>query len=306
MRDHVTISEAPSRPVLRYHGGKWKLAPWVLQHFPRHGVYVEPFAGAASVLMLKPRVAAEVYNDLDGAVVNLFRILRDPVRAVELQRLVSLTPFAREELEWAMTPPTDDMDAAHKLILRSFLGRGSDAATRTCRVGFSTLLSEERALPAAAFAKWPDAIPEFVARLQGVVIENKPAVDIIRTFDTPNTLIYADPPYVLKTRSSMKGRSQASHGYRHDMTDEQHVELAAVLHAAKGMVLLSGYPSALYDKLYADWCQVRTGHRAEGAAVRTEVLWMNQACSAALEQQAAQRCMFAQHDGFAGAKSGTF
>lgn len=284
---------APTRPVLRYHGGKWKLAPWILQHFPQHGVYVEPFAGAASVLLLKPRVAAEVYNDLDGAVVGLFRILRDPARAAELQRLVELTPFARDELEWAMTPPRDDMEAAHKLILRSFLGRGSDAATRSCRVGFSTLLSEERALPAQAFAKWPSVIPEFVARLQGVVIENKPAVDVIRTFDTPNTLIYADPPYLMETRSSMKGRGQSSHGFRHDMSDEQHVELADVLRAAAGMVLISGYPSDLYARLYRDWRQVRVGHRAEGAAIRTEVLWMNPACAAALEQQASQRRMFA-------------
>lgn len=284
---------APTRPVLRYHGGKWKLAPWILQHFPRHGVYVEPFAGAASVLMLKPRVAAEVYNDLDGGVVNLFRILRDPARAAELQRLVALTPFARDELEWAMAPAADDMEAAHKLILRSFLGRGSDAATRSCRVGFSTMLSEERALPAQAFAKWPGAIPEFVARLQGVVIENKAAVDVIRTFDTPNTLIYADPPYLLDTRSSMKGRSQKSHGYKHDMSDEQHVELAKVLRAAEGMVLISGYPSQLYAQLYHDWRRVQVGHRAEGAAIRTEVLWMNAACQRALEAQETQGRMFA-------------
>lgn len=284
---------APTRPVLRYHGGKWKLARWILQHFPKHGVYVEPFAGAASILMLKPRVAAEVYNDLDSGVVGLFRILRDPARAAELQRLVALTPFARDELEWAMTPAADDMEAAHKLILRSFLGRGSDAATRSCRVGFSTLLSEERALPAQAFAKWPSAIPEFVARLQGVVIENKPAVDVIRTFDTPNTLIYADPPYLLETRSSMKGRSKSSHGYKHDMSNEQHAELAKVLQAAEGMVLVSGYPSDLYAQLYHGWRRVSVGHRAEGAAIRTEVLWMNSACAAALEQQGKQQRMFA-------------
>jgi DNA adenine methylase len=290
--DAFTMPSAPSRPVLRYHGGKWKLAPWVLQHFPKHGVYVEPFAGAASILMRKPRVAAEVYNDLDDGVVSLFRILRDPARAAELRRLVELTPFARSELEWAMAPAADDMEAAHKLILRSFLGRGSDAATRTCRVGFSTLLSEERALPAAAFSKWPEAIATFTDRLRGVVIENRPAVDVIRMFDTPNTLIYADPPYLTKTRSSMVGRG-AGHGYKHEMDDEQHVELATVLRSAKGMVLLSAYPSDLYEELYLDWDRVSTGHRAEGSAVRTEVLWINPACAAALELQRSQGRMFA-------------
>ena len=287
------ISAAPTRPVLRYHGGKWKLAPWILKHFPQHGVYVEPFAGAASILMLKKRVAAEVYNDLDGGVVNLFRILRDPARAAELQRLVELTPFARAELEWSMEPASDEMEAAHKLILRSFLGRGSDSATRSCRTGFSTLLSEERALPAQAFSKWPSAVPQFVARLQGVLIENRPAVDVIQAFDTPNTLIYADPPYLHSTRSALQGRGKKSHGYKHEMDDQQHAELASVLRAAKGMVLLSGYPSALYDELYADWRQVSIGHRAELGAARTEVLWMNPACERSLEQQASQQRMFA-------------
>lgn len=285
-------ANAPTRPVLHYHGGKFKLAPWILQHFPPHKVYVEPFAGAASVLMMKQRVAAEVYNDMDGGVVNLFRILRDPARAAELQRLVELTPFARDELEWSMEPADNDIEAAHKLIVRSFLGRGSDAATRTCRVGFSTLLSEERALPAQGFSKWPGTIPEFVARLQGVVIENKPAVDVIRTFDTPNTLVYADPPYLIKTRSSMKGRSEKSHGYKHDMSDEQHAELATVLRDLKSMVLLSAYPSDLYQRLYQGWTQITVGHRADGGAKRTEVLWMNQACVAALEGQRSQQRMF--------------
>lgn len=282
---------APSRPVLRYHGGKWKLAPWILQHFPEHGVYLEPFAGAASILMRKPRVAAEVYNDLDDGVVGLFRILRDPARAAELRRLVDLTPLARSELEWAMAPAANDMEAAHKLILRSFLGRGSDAATRTCRVGFSTLLSDERALPAQAFSKWPEAIATFTDRLRGVVIENRPAVDVIRMFDTPSTLVYADPPYLTETRSSMIGRS-SGHGYKHEMSDEQHAELSTVLRSAQGMVLISGYPSTLYEKLYSDWDCVSTGHRAEGSAVRTEVLWINPACAEALKRQRSQGRMF--------------
>lgn len=122
-----------TRPALRYHGGKFRLAPWILGFFPRHQTYVEPFAGAASVLMLKGRVGAECLNDLDGNVVNLFRVLRDVDSALELQRRVALTPFARDEFEWSYEPPTDDLDAAHKLVVRSFMGHGSDSATRSCR-----------------------------------------------------------------------------------------------------------------------------------------------------------------------------
>jgi DNA adenine methylase len=289
MRD---ANEAPERPVLRYHGGKWKLAPWILQHFPPHKVYVEPFAGAASILMLKPRTAAEVYNDLNGEVVNLFRILRDPVRAEELRRQMELTPFARDELAQVWDAPLDDIDAARRLLVRSFLGRGSDSATRSCMSGFSTLMSEERALPAAAFAKWQSAVPDFVARLQGVVVENRPARDVIAAFDTANTLFYLDPPYVHSSRTSLKGRGKKSHGYKHEMTDADHAELADQLHKVKGMVLLSGYATDLYDELYRDWRQVSTTHRAELGAKRTEVLWMNARCAKALERMTAQPGLF--------------
>ena len=86
----------PTRPVLRWHGGKWLLAPWIIGHFSEHRVYVEPFGGAGSVLMRKPRCYAEVWNDLDGEVVNLFRVLRS-ARAQELVDVIRLTPFARDE-----------------------------------------------------------------------------------------------------------------------------------------------------------------------------------------------------------------
>jgi DNA adenine methylase len=284
----TVIEMTPSRPVLRYHGGKFKLAPWILQHFPRHNVYVEPFGGAASILMQKPRTAAEVYNDLDDDVVNLFRILRDPAQAAELARRVELTPFARAEFNAVYSPPVDAMDQAHKLIIRSYLGRGGDAATRQCRSGFSTLLSEERALPAQAFAKWPDAVPAIVSRLRGVLIECRPALEVIKAFDTPGTLTYCDPPYVHSSRSALKGRGKKSHGYKHEMTDDDHRELAAVLHQVKGMALVSGYPSQLYNELYSDWRQTSTKAVAEGGTARKEVLWMNQACVAALDIQQAQ------------------
>src|SRR3954470_24963100 len=87
------------RPALRYHGGKWKIAPWIISHFPPHRIYVEPFGGAASVLLRKHRAYAEVYNDLDDWAVNLFRLLGDEQSAERLRRLLELTPFARTEFE---------------------------------------------------------------------------------------------------------------------------------------------------------------------------------------------------------------
>lgn len=100
---------APDRPVLRWHGGKWLLAPWIISHFPAHNVYVEPFGGAGSVLMRKERSYAEVWNDLDGDVVNLFRVLRtsDADRLVALCRL---TPFSREGFEESYAETPDDIE----------------------------------------------------------------------------------------------------------------------------------------------------------------------------------------------------
>lgn len=115
----------PTRPALRYHGGKWRLAPWIISHFPAHRVYVEPFGGGASVLLRKPRVEREVYNDLDEDVVNLFQVLRDAGRSGQLIELLRLTPFARTEFEDSYEPTSDPVERARRLVVRSYMGFGS-------------------------------------------------------------------------------------------------------------------------------------------------------------------------------------
>lgn len=260
------------------------MAPWLMQFFPPHRVYVEPFGGAASVLMLKPRSRAEVYNDLDGDVVRIFRLLRDPGSALELQRRVALTPFARDEFERSYETPDDDLDAAHKLIVRSFMGHGSDSATRGCRTGFRAKISDGgRVLPSAEWSRWSDSIPAFTDRLRGVLIENRDAAEVIARMDSPSTLFFIDPPYVHSTRSALTGRSGKTHGYRHEMDDEAHRALADLLHQVRGMVVLCGYPSPLYDdELYPDWERFQRTANADHGRQRTEVVWLNPACSAAL------------------------
>jgi DNA adenine methylase len=120
----------PTRPVMRWHGGKWRLAPWVISHFPPHRVYVEPFGGAASVLIRKTRCYAEVYNDLDDRLVRLFQILRDTAKAAELLRLIRLTPFARAEFDITREFTCDEIEDARRFIARSFMGFGSNAHGR--------------------------------------------------------------------------------------------------------------------------------------------------------------------------------
>lgn len=287
---------SPGRPVLRYHGGKWRLAPWILGFLPPHRIYVEPFAGGASILIRKQRSYSEVYNDLDGDVVNIFRILRDHVKAAELRRLIELTPFARDEFEAAYESPESDIERARAMLVRSFMGFGSASMTRTHITGFRKNTSRSGTVPATDWRNWPAEIPAFVERLRGVVIENRPAIDVVGDHDREDALFYVDPPYVWSTRSSLadRGRIGSKHAYRHEMTDEDHRALAARLHSLKGMVVLSGYPCELYDQhLYAGWERHERKHLADGAHPRLEVVWLNAACSAALRRSRAQRSLIA-------------
>lgn len=273
-----------TRPALRYHGGKFRLAPWVLQFFPPHSAYVEPYAGGASLLLLKPRVPAECLNDRDDRIVDFFRVLRDPEKSAELQRRCSLTPYARAELEWSFQAPADEIDAAHRLVVRSFMGHGSDSACRTTRTGFRSRLTEGRGLPAAEWSTWPESIAAFRDRLVGVMLENNDALPVIRRMDSPKTLTYCDPPYVHSTRSALASGSSTTNGYRFEMSDTDHEQLAAQLQLAVGMVVISGYPCDLYDRLYSGWERHERRHVADRGRMRTEVVWLNPACSIALQR----------------------
>lgn len=261
------------RPVVRYHGGKWKLAPWIIEHLPPHKTYVEPFGGGGSVLLRKPRAYAEVYNDLDGEIVNVFRMVRD--RGEELLRLIELTPFARVEFEASYTPTKEPLERARQTILRSFMGFGSASACGE-RSGFRSTSSRSGTTPAHDWRNYPAKMPELIERLRGVVIEERDAKIVMAHHDGPNTVHYVDPPYVHSTRSLKVRHNDHRKSYRHELTDDEHVELAVFLHGLTGMVVLSGYPCDLYDRLYADWTRIDRAALADGAKPRVECLWLNQ------------------------------
>jgi len=277
------IVAAPRSPVVRWHGGKWRLAAWIISHFPPHRIYVEPFGGAGSVLMQKPRSGAEVYNDLDHRIVNVFRVLRDQAKAEELRRRILLTPFARAEFDRAYEPAVDDIDDAHKMIVLSFMGYGSDSASRSCRTGFRAKMTDTRARPSNAWARWPESIDGFIDRLRGVTIESIDALALLERYDSAGVLFYVDPPYLPELRTALIGRSQRTHGYRHELDGGGHAKLLERLCALRGMVVLSGYPSATYDDALPDWKPITKATYADGARPRTEGLWLNPACIAALE-----------------------
>lgn len=272
---------APTRPVLRYHGGKWRLAPWIISFFPPHRVYVEPFGGAASVLMRKPRSYAEVYDDLDGEIVNVFRVLRDPASAARLHELLTLTPYARAEYELSRQECEDSIERARRTVARAYMGFGSDSVSHAS-TGFRAMGWGAHRSPTMDLATYPRQIAAFTERLAGVCLECKPAAAIIAQQDRPDTLFYCDPPYPLHTRSERQ--RYAGKGYVHELTDDDHRALAEQLRRVRGRVVVSGYACDLYDReLYPDWERHERAHLADGAKQRTEVVWLNPACAVARE-----------------------
>lgn len=265
-----------SRPALRYFGGKWRLAPWIISHFPAHEAYVEPFAGGASVLLTKEASAIEVYNDLDGGVVNFFAVLRD--RWPELHRAIALTPFSRAELELSYEPAEDPIERARRFYVRTWQGRGGATRWKTGWRRQQSLNNRTNVL-----RDWLtcDRLAQVADRLLHVSIENRPALDVIREYDRPRTLFYVDPPYLFDTR----GDRWTSAAYRFDTGDEaSHRELLATLVDVRGMVVLSGYPHALYDDLLPGWTRILKRALGEGARKTVEALWLNPAAAGGTAQ----------------------
>ena len=278
---------AVTRPPLRWHGGKWRLAPWIIGHMPTHRCYVEPFGGAASVLLRKPRAASEVYNDLESNVVTLFRVLRDPTLSALLQHRLCLTPYAREEFDAAYLYGGDLVDRAARLVVRCYMGFGSDGARQDIRTGFRANSNRSGSTPAQDWSNYPDALLAIIERVRGVTIENRDGVACMVQHDSPTTLHYVDPPYLPDTRSL----DHRAHGYEHELTEADHVRLLGELVRLQGMVLVSGYPHELYDHALRDWRRVERQAYADGARRRTEVLWINPAAQLA----AVQRTLFCVH-----------
>ncbi len=263
-----------NRPALRYFGGKWRIAPWIISHFPPHRVYVEPFGGGASVLLRKPPCPIEVYNDLDGDLVEFFTVLRDPVRCRRLVRLLKRTPYARDALVAAFRRARCPVERARRLAVRSMLA----FHPRSVFGHSSTLNVRGHTSPARQWMSYARAVPTISARLRPVIIENKPALRVIADHDSPETLFYVGPPYVTKTRTSHDI-------YNHEMTDADHAELLSELGKLKGYVALSGYDNSLYSDHLPGWLKVTCAARVSNSrASRTEVLWLSPRAARALSK----------------------
>ena len=256
-----------------WYGGKFVHLGFILPNLPTDAEhFCDVYGGSAAVLINRPPAPVETYNDLDSELVNFFAVLRDePERLVHK---IGLTPFSREELVKACEaePGLPPLERARRFYIRARQTRTGLAQTSS-EGRWAHCVLTSRAGMAGAVSRWLGAVeglPEIAQRLQRVQIENAPALEVIRRYDTPNTLFYLDPPYVHASR-----RDAAA--YHHEMTDAEHCDLAALLRGIKGRAVLSGYRSRLYDELFAGWHRVDADEKLCNASKgkRRESLWMN-------------------------------
>lgn len=223
------------KAVIKYPGSKWSIADWIINFFPEHHSYLEPFFGSGAVLFRKQRSNIETVNDLDDNVVNLFGwIKKDPEK---LAHEIYYTPYARQVYEDAFSSmPEDSLGKAANFYIRLNMGHGF--RTNGEKVGWKNdVQGRERAYAASEWMKLPEKIMQAAERLRGVQIECRPALELIQRFNYKKVLIYCDPPYVLQTRHGKQ--------YRFEMDEKDHNNLLDVLLAHKGPVLLSGYDNDL-------------------------------------------------------------
>lgn len=257
----------PQRPTLKYFGGKWRMADWIASHFPPHRNYVEPFGGAASVLLKKERAEVEIYNDINEDVVNFFRLLRNKEQAAELKRLCELTPYARSEHQFCQEslPSTCPIESARRFV---FLSYASYPCGPLERKNFLMADTSRKARGyEKSWANYPENLAALCERLKMVTIENMDAFKLIDRCDSKDSLFYIDPPYLPSTRTNRF--------YKNELTEEDHISLSAKLKSIRGRVVLSAYDSPLYEELYKDWNTKSRKVKNTEHKERTEKLYLN-------------------------------
>lgn len=261
-------------PVLKWAKAKWRIADWVVGHLPEHSSYCEPFFGSGAVYFNKAPCSIEIINDLDGEVTNLFKMIQE--NPMELARLCALTPWAQDEylenVRNLQTPLSKDSSLEQRLEhSRNFVsaswqmfGRKNIKQKNGWR--FRYLSSQS---PVTTWNKVPERIIEAAERLMHTQISCDPASSVIAGCNDREVLIYCDPPYLAETRS---------HGnlYTCEMKKpDEHLALLEQLDSHRGMLVLSGYSSELYDSRLKHWTRFETTARSQSNRHATEVLWLN-------------------------------
>jgi DNA adenine methylase len=271
------------RIAFGWYGGKYSHLDWLLPLLPDAKHYCEPFGGSAAVLVNRKPSPVETYNDIDGELVNFFRVLREDKE--KLLEAIGLTPFSREEFELAIQVPTEEttnLERARRFFVRARQVRTGLAQTASSG-RWAHCLMTSRAGMAGAVSRWLGSIEglaEIAQRLLRVQIEHAPAIEVIRRYDSEETLFYCDPPYPHDSRGD-------NNAYGYEMSDEDHRRLAEVLHNVKGKVAISSYASSLMSELYKDWECIEAPPRKVHSVKqdRSELLWINYSLGESIQSE---------------------
>ncbi|MGF2130893.1 DNA adenine methylase [Lactococcus lactis] len=252
--------------ILNYPGSKWGSAEFIIDLMPAHKSYLELFAGSLAVFFNKPKDVLETVNDIDGRLVNLWKVMRD--RPEELKRASHMTLYSREEYDQSKEISEDSLEDARRMLVRCWFAVGGKT---NADVGFKRNISWNGPYNTYEWSDMPERIQQAAERLKQAQIERKDATVLLKEMNDKDTLIYADPPYLNETRKSKH--------YSNEMSNEQHLELLRALKKHKGPVILSGYESDLYNKELSDWWKMTfeqtVGITTKKKRVATEVLWFN-------------------------------
>jgi DNA adenine methylase len=260
-----------------WYGGKAYYAAWLIEQFPEHVRYVEPFGGAGHVLFAKPPSTFEVYNDLDSRLVNFFAVVRDAKLFEQLRLALELTPHARQEFADILDaePVNDPVEMARRFFVLMRQARGGLGMSPMTARAWAVSKRVRRTMPESVskYLSAIDGLLEVHDRLREVTIEHLPALEVIDKYDDKDTFLYLDPSYLPETRH---GKKAATYGC--EMTYEDHVALLDRILASMGKVMISGYASQLYDDKLKGWRReelAATSHVANSGQPRVEVTWVN-------------------------------
>lgn len=258
----------------RYQGSKWRIAPWIIENLPPHKIYCEPFGGSAAVLMRKKPSGVDVYNDLEDAVVKLFRVLKDEELTHRLCEELLFTPYSRTvvgETIKAGYDTADDVEVAKSLLIRAWMGYSPSCIFDAKRTGFGGVRRENDSgnQKFRAWCRLPDYLKIVHQRWREVIIENRDAKRCMELYDGPTTCFMVDPPYLTGLwEKSGEGI------YTNVLSDSEHVDLLSFLKTVKGHVVVCGYPNELYDKELAGWVRLERQNLNQLNQHRTECIWI--------------------------------
>lgn len=252
------------KTVLKYPGAKNRLADWIVSYIPKHKVYLEPYFGSGAVFFNKEPVKIETINDLNHDVYNYFKIVRE--KPNDLIRLLENTPYSREEYHqaYAKEQGISELERARRFCVKCYMGFG---ASNKYKNGFRSSQQENSPKTTEGWLQLPAVLTEANHRLKHAQIENLPAEELIKRYNTKDVFIYCDPPYLPNTRKGYL--------YEEEMTEGEHIALLELLKEHPGKVLISGYENKLYNSHLKDWNKTMKRTTAENGLARTEVLWMN-------------------------------